>query len=41
MIGRKIAIIVEGQTERVFKEALLKFLKTRLSQMPKLQFIAP
>ena len=39
MRGIKIAIIVEGQTERVFKESLLSFLRTRLSQMPKLQFI--
>ena len=39
MRGIKIAIIVEGQTERVFKESLLSFLKTCLPHMPKLQFI--
>jgi hypothetical protein len=36
----RIAIIVEGKTERVFKPFLNAFLKTRLAgQMPKLDFV--
>lgn len=36
----KIAIVVEGETERAFKEKLCEFLQTRLGQnMPRLKFI--
>lgn len=36
----KIAILVEGATEKAFKQILLDFLKLRLQQqMPKLKFI--
>ncbi len=36
----RIAILVEGATEKAFKQILLDFLKSRLQQqMPKLQFI--
>ncbi len=36
----KIAILVEGKTEKAFKPALLRFLETRLSgRMPKLDFV--
>ena len=36
----RIAILVEGQTERAFKPYLLAYLKTRLAgQMPKLDFM--
>jgi hypothetical protein len=35
----KIAILVEGETEKAFKQILSDFLKLRLPQMPKLRFI--
>ena len=34
----KIAILVEGKTEKAFKPFLQKFLKSRLQQMPKIDF---
>ena len=35
----KIIVLVEGRTEMAFKEALLKFLRSRLpNQMPKIEF---
>jgi hypothetical protein len=35
----KIAILVEGETEQAFKQILIRFLKTRLTnKMPKLKF---
>ena len=36
----KIAILVEGATETVFKPILLDFLKLRLQEMPKIKFIS-
>jgi len=35
----KIAILVEGETEMAFKTKLQDFLKSRLEQMPRLNFI--
>lgn len=35
----RIAILVEGGTEKAFKPLLLAFLKTRLAEMPKLDFV--
>jgi hypothetical protein len=34
----KIAVLVEGATEKVFKETLQEFLRPRLQQMPRLDF---
>lgn len=36
----KIAILVEGATEKAFQPILLNFLKLRLQQMPKIKFIS-
>ena len=40
MTATKIAVIVEGKTEKVFKNILLRFLKTKLEgQMPAIRFL--
>ena len=39
MKSMKISIIVEGRTETTFKEALTAFLRSRISRMPKLDFL--
>ncbi len=39
MKSMKISIIVEGRTETAFKEALTAFLRSRISSMPKLDFL--
>ena len=39
MKSMKISIIVEGRTETAFKEALTAFLRSRISPMPKLDFL--
>lgn len=36
----RIAILVEGATEKAFESILRDFLKSRLQQMPKLKFIS-
>ena len=38
-MSMKISIIVEGRTETAFKEALTAFLRSRISRMPKLDFL--
>jgi hypothetical protein len=39
-VTTRIAILVEGATEGVFKKALLRFLKVRMfANMPKLDFV--
>ena len=35
----KLSIIVEGRTETAFKEALSAFLRSRISRMPRLDFL--
>ncbi|CAM1379961.1 hypothetical protein [Fretibacterium fastidiosum] len=35
----KLSIIVEGRTETAFKEALTAFLRSRISRMPRLDFL--
>src|SRR5438128_2731232 len=34
-----IAVLVEGNTEKAFKEALLKFLRPRLEQQPRITLV--
>lgn len=36
----KLSIIVEGRTETAFKEALSAFLRSRISRMPRLDFLS-
>lgn len=35
----KIAVLVEGATERVFRDILINFLRSKLNTMPKIRFI--